>query len=108
MQSGSSRSSLPFELLSLLLLLALGAAVYSPGLRGGFIFDDWPNIVQNTRLQADQLDLESVRAAAFSADSGMLKRPVSMLTFWANYYTSGLDPFYFKLTNLLIHLFNGV
>ncbi|HEX6996741.1 MAG TPA: tetratricopeptide repeat protein [Gammaproteobacteria bacterium] len=31
-----------------------------------------------------------------------------MLTFWANYYASGLDAYAFKLTNLLIHLFNGL
>jgi hypothetical protein len=30
-----------------------------------------------------------------------------MLSFAANYYLSGFDPFYFKLTNLIIHGLNG-
>ncbi|HZF29674.1 MAG TPA: hypothetical protein VE907_11175, partial [Gammaproteobacteria bacterium] len=83
-------------------------AVYYPGLHGDFVFDDWPNIILNKRLQVDELTVDAARSAAFSMDSGALKRPVSMLSFWANYYTTGLDPFYFKLTNLAIHLLNGV
>ena len=39
---------------------------------------------------------------------GPLRRPVSMLTFAANFYLSGFSPFWFKLTNLLIHCVNGV
>ena len=42
------------------------------------------------------------------AVGGPLRRPVSMLTFAANYYLSGFSPFWFKLTNLLIHCVNGV
>jgi hypothetical protein len=31
-----------------------------------------------------------------------------MLSFAANYYLTGLDPFWFKLTNLVIHVGNGI
>ncbi|HEY8521767.1 MAG TPA: tetratricopeptide repeat protein, partial [Gammaproteobacteria bacterium] len=92
----------------MLLGLAFCVAVYYPGLHGDFIFDDLPNITQNGRLQVDTLSIAGLRQAAFSADSGMLRRPVSMLSFWLNYYTTGLDPFYFKVTNLAIHLLNGI
>jgi hypothetical protein len=86
----------------------LCVAVYYPGLHGDFIFDDITNIVQNEQLRVDELTFDGLRAAAFSSDAGVLKRPVSMLTFWGNYLTAGLNPFYFKLTNLLIHLLNGI
>jgi hypothetical protein len=100
--------SVPLPGLLLLIGIAACAAIYYPGLHGDFVFDDGPNIVLNGQLQVDEPTLESLRAAAFSSDAGMLKRPISMLSFWANYYTTGLDPFYFKLTNLFIHLLNGL
>lgn len=100
-----TRSFLP---LGLLLAAAFCIAVYFPGLGGDFVFDDTPNIVVNTHLQVDTLTADGLRQAVFSGDAGILKRPLSMLTFWLNYYTTGLDPFYFKLTNLLIHLVNGL
>ena len=43
-----------------------------------------------------------------SGDSGPSGRPVAQLSFALNHYFSGLDPFAFKLTNLAIHLANGV
>jgi hypothetical protein len=92
----------------LLLGVTLCVAVYYPGLHGGFIFDDWPNILLNSRLHVSELSLDGLRTAAFSMDSGTLMRPISMLSFWANYYVTGLDPFYFKVTNLFIHLLNGI
>jgi hypothetical protein len=95
-------------LFGLTFVFALCIAAYYPGLHGDFVFDDWSNIIQNARLHVDTPTFEGLRQAALSADSGKLKRPVSMLSFWLNYYTTGLDPFYFKLTNLFIHLLNGL
>lgn len=93
---------------SFLLAMLLAGVIYFPGLSGGFIFDDIGNIVQNTRLQVDTLTLEGVRQAAFSGIASRIGRPLSQLSFWINYYSTGLDPFYFKLTNLTIHLLNGL
>jgi protein O-mannosyl-transferase len=90
------------------LILVFGFCVYFPGLSGGFILDDYPNIVSNKYLQMDNLDLPSISRATFSGNSGRLKRPVSMLSFAFNIYLTKLDPFYLKLTNVLIHLLNGV
>ncbi len=46
--------------------------------------------------------------AAFSSPSSEFKRPIASLSFAANFLIGGLDPFWMKLTNLLIHLTNGV
>lgn len=83
-------------------------AVYYPGLQGPFIFDDWPNLVQNEHLRIDNLNFASLQQAAYSTSSGDLKRPVSMLSFALNYYATGANPYFFKLTNVLIHLANGI
>jgi protein O-mannosyl-transferase len=90
------------------LILVLGLCIYFPGLSGGFILDDYPNIVSNKHLQIDSLDLSSISRATFSGNSGPLKRPISMLSFAFNIYLTKLDPFFLKLTNVLIHLLNGV
>ena len=95
------------QLLSLLLLAVLTFAVYSPGLHGTFSFDDGPNIVQNNALKIHSWSPDSLWQAALSGDAGPLKRPVAMLSFALNYLTTGLDPYYFKLTNLFIHLLSG-
>ncbi|MCU7927346.1 MAG: hypothetical protein KZQ97_13005 [Candidatus Thiodiazotropha sp. (ex Dulcina madagascariensis)] len=96
----------------MLLLLALLTAclwAYWPGLHGGFLFDDFPNIVLNPRLGAiEGIDLASIRSAISQAEPGPIGRPVSFISFAINTAFSGLNPYYFKLTNLAIHLLNGV
>lgn len=88
--------------------------IYLPALHGPFVFDDQINIVNNQHLRLHDLSWQALREAAMSMPSGMLNRPVSMLSFALNYYTvrADLSPFptayYFKLTNLVIHLLNGV
>ena len=40
--------------------------------------------------------------------AGPLKRPISVATLVINRYLTGLDPFYMKLTNVVIHIANGL
>lgn len=87
--------------------LLLCIAVYLPGLQGGWFFDDYANIVDNTDVQPARLDAESVARAALSSPASQLKRPLASLSFVANYLAGGLDPFGWKAVNLLIHLLNG-
>ncbi len=91
-----------------LLLIAAVVAVYAPGLNGPFVYDDHPNITGNELVHISDLSLSSLRQAAFSSTAGPLHRPISMASFGANYALTGEDSFYFKLTNLLIHLLNAL
>lgn len=103
----SLRSALLFISVFFLMLVIVFFTYYS-GLFGAFVFDDNANISGNSSIAITSLDVNSLKAAAFSSSSGLLQRPLSMLSFALNYYVTGLDPFYFKLTNLVIHLINGV
>ena len=94
--------------LILLLLLALTAWVYTPGLSGGFNFDDDANLLMNDRLAVDTWSIQGLREASLSSNAGPFKRPISMLSFALNHLAAGFNPFYFKLTNLVIHLVNGL
>ena len=89
-----------------LLLTVLVFATYLPGVGGGYVFDDYPNIVDNTQLRVTDLRLHSWLAAAFSSEAGALQRPLSMATFAANQYFTGLDPTAMKWTNIAIHALN--
>jgi hypothetical protein len=90
-----------------IILLTLIVAVYAPGLSGPFVFDDSSNIVDNGLLHIKDFSIGSLKQAALSGSASILKRPVSMLTLAVNYALAGDDPFYYKLTNLVIHLLNA-
>lgn len=92
----------------LLFGLAVTVLAYSPGLTGGWLFDDYPNIVDNGRLHAKHWSLTDLLAAALSSPSSEWRRPLASLTFAINILISGPVPAAMKATNLAIHLLNGL
>lgn len=82
-------------------------AVYWAGLHGAYLFDDYPNIIDNHEVQPKDASIPSLVSAALSSPSSELKRPLSSLSFAVNYLATGLDPFWMKATNLVLHLLNG-
>lgn len=89
-------------------VLALVALVYWPGLGGPFVFDDFPVLVNNARLHATSLAPSALWDAAFSFEAGGGSRPLSMGSFAINHAISGLDPWAYKLTGLVVHLVNAL
>lgn len=91
--------------LSLCLFVA-GVAVFWPGVSGGFLFDDYHNIVTNAHVQIKELTPEALwRAANAYSES---TRQLAMVSFALNAYWAGLDPWAYKVTGLLIHAVNSV
>ena len=103
-----ARKWLPWLLLAIAVVIA--AVVYWPGLTGGWVFDDYPNIVENgaIHITPGHSTLASWVNSAISSPSSFLHRPLASLTFSLNWYFGGGDPWPFKLTNVIIHLVNGV
>jgi len=97
-----------YPALILLATLLLCTIVYLPGISGPWMFDDYTNIIHNSYIHITSLDIPSLYHAAFSMESGPLRRPISMVSFALNYYfADGLkNSTPFKLTNLGIHLLN--
>jgi hypothetical protein len=91
-------------LLPLLLVLAC-VLPFVPGLTGPFLLDDLGNLAPLLGIHADA---NGFYAAIFNNGSGLLLRPLANLTFAANLLTAGPYPFAFKLTNLALHLGNGM
>lgn len=93
-------------LAGLAVLMLVCALAYGPGLGGPFVFDDIGNLV--LPLQAWLHGETSWEEIVFGNHSGMLGRPLSMLSFLANAAASGgLATVPFKATNVAIHLLNG-
>jgi tetratricopeptide (TPR) repeat protein len=98
------RKALPETTFALILGLAL--LVYWPGLSGGFLFDDFVNL---PALGAyGPVD----NATAFwryltSGNADPTGRPLALLSFLVDARTWPADPWPFKRTNVLLHLFNG-
>ena len=111
MSPNTSNSSLSngAQLFLLLGLLLLTALAYLPGLTGGFAFDDYAAIIRNQAVMDAEITAESLAEVAWSGGvAGQLKRPLPMLSFAANAIYSGSSPLAYKITNLVIHLLNGV
>lgn len=104
----SIRADKALFLTTSLAVLALAIAVYWPGLNGDFMFDDFPNILQNPQVDIHSLSADQLSGAALSSDAGPLHRPLAMVSFALNRYFFGPHPYSFKVTNLAIHLMNGI
>lgn len=75
-----------------------------PGLQGGFILDDFPNLSELSRVK----DWSDRLAYSFSGLSSSVGRPFAHFTFALQSDSWPSDPFSFKLVNLCIHLINAL
>lgn len=85
-----------------------GILLYLPGLKGGFLFDDLPNLGDMTAYGDARL-WESGKQYIVNGFAGPTGRPISLATFWltASSWVEG-NAFPFKLINLILHLGCGV
>jgi len=98
----------PKIIFCLILGIILSIWIYIPGLGGSFEFDDYGAIANNGYLKISHFTFEDLWQASLSTDTGPLKRPVAMFSFAVNHVFTGMDPWWMKLTNLSIHLINGL
>ncbi len=84
--------------------------IYLPGLDGSFVFDDYGSIVENKQIHVENFSFENLSQLFIGPDGRthiLSSRPVAKLSFAMNYFIGGLEPYGFKLVNLLIHLFTA-
>lgn len=87
-------------------VLSLVWWLYLPGLSGGFLFDDFPNLAP-LGAYGGIADWTSFKDFVLSGFSGPTGRPISLASFALDANTWPADPYPFKRTNLLIHLLTG-
>lgn len=81
--------------------------VYANSLDAPFIFDDAPTITLNERIRADNFSFEDIVSKPVSGYSGH-SRPVPMITFAVNYLFGGLNPFGYRMFNMVVHVLVAV
>ncbi|MCD9124385.1 hypothetical protein [Luteimonas fraxinea] len=96
------RSTWPFGI-----IISSVALVFWAGLGGGFLFDDYPNLVYDIDWRLDSLEVRPVIRTMFQGISSASGRPLAMLSFGLNHIVSGVDPWAMKLTNVAWHAVNA-
>ncbi len=82
----------------------IAGLVFTPGLPGDFVFDDIPNIVNNTAIQIERLDAESLLTTIATPQLSGNMRVLPTVSFALDYLRAGgMDPAAFKITNIFIH-----
>lgn len=93
----------------LVVLCVLTFLIYYQGVNGPYVRDDYSNLIGNSALIIQDVNLDSIKAAAFSSPSSKYKRPVSMLSFAVNYSVAGnMQAYSVKLTNIILHIIIGI
>lgn len=92
---------------ALVALLQLTWQVYHPGLSGSFLFDDFVNL--NALGDTGPVhDWPSLLRYVTSGSADPIGRPIALLSFLLDAQNWPAAPFFFKRTNVLLHLLNGV
>ena len=87
-----------------LIVAMLAGLAFTPGLPGEFVFDDFPNIVNNESIQNDTPGIEGLYKAIATPQVSGSMRTLPTVTFALDYWRAGgADPATFKTTNILIH-----
>lgn len=93
-----------FFLVSLLVAVFAGV-VFTPGLPGAFVFDDIPNIVNNSSIHLSQLSVAGLYEVIATPQISGTMRGLPTLTFALDFWRAGgvADPATFKVTSIVIH-----
>ena len=94
-------------------LVVLGAVLlnalilaYLPSFKGPFVYDDIKGIVENPDLR--QISNPWVVFRSHDSSLEFDRRPVTGLSFIANYAIGGLSPMTYRVTNVTLHLLVGL
>jgi len=100
-------SKIPKVVFVVLFLLVLSA--YSNTFQSAWQLDDYPNIVENSRLHITDLSFDSIFKTLFAhpGSSNGLRRPLVWPTFALNWYFGKDDVTGYHTVNLIIHLLSA-
>ncbi|MDD5097890.1 MAG: glycosyltransferase family 39 protein [Candidatus Omnitrophica bacterium] len=97
----------------LIILSCICLFIYVGYLFNGFVFDDKILIEKNPLIKSAQLLPNVFRTAIFDYWTGLqpydrMYRPLQMVSYYLDYNLWGLNPAGFRLSNILLHLFNSI
>ena len=92
----------PFVILFLLIFL-----VYSNTFHASWHFDDYPNIVNNPKIQIMEITTQSLIRSMQRPGGADFWRPLAYLTFALNWFAGGNEVFGYHFVNILLHSFSA-
>lgn len=93
-----------FIFVGLCFILLLTGIIYRTSLKGEFLaYDDTENVVNNPLIR--NLSLTTL-PQFFKTEKLYMYTPVTFLSYAVDYKIEGMDPYWFRLTNLMLHLLN--
>ena len=89
---------------AILLILAVTFFAFYPALENGFVhWDDDIYVTENPLIRSiSRVNIRQIFSSTFSAQY----QPLIVLSFMLEYRLFGLDPFFYHLDNLILHLLN--
>ena len=106
-QRRSTTEASVFSCAAIFVISLIAWLVYSPGLGGNFLFDDFANLTALGSAGPIR-DATSFFSYLTSGGADPLGRPLTLLTFLLDAQDWPADPYSFKRTNVLLHLINGL
>lgn len=102
-----ARARIPVQLLYLSAALLVTAGVYVQAVFFEFVYDDFGQIVYNPQIKSWTLAMSYFKSHVWAQSSNiaLYYRPVFMLWLTANYKLFGLNPLYWHLAAIGLHLF---
>ena len=92
------------------LLVFVCIVVYLNSLSNGFVFDDYAVIIENKYLKLPGINFASfLNHSYFNIAGGEASyRPVATLSYYLIYAIAGLNPFFYHLLSVILHIINVV
>ena len=108
--SGDIVKAAPGHWLPVVVLTLLCLIVYYNSLSNGFVYDDYGSIVENRYIQHPGKFFASLFNQSYFKIAGLEAsyRPVSTASYFLVYSVGGLDPLYYHLMSLLLHILNAI
>ena len=99
-----------FHLIGIGFLVILCLIVYYNSLSNGFVYDDFGSIVENRYIKQPAKYISGLFNHSYFKIAGVEAsyRPVSTASYFLIYSIAELNPFYFHLASLLLHILNSV
>lgn len=92
------------HVLVLIFFSIIAALIYSSAAHGPFIFDDITHIVENPSIHVQSLSMHTFTDLCLTSPT----RPFSNISLALSYYVHGLNPFWFRAVNVMIHILGSV
>ena len=93
----------------IIILVIVSVVVYTNSLSNGFVYDDLVVIVENKYIRNPLKNLPSLFTGSYYKIAGGEAgyRPIATLSYYLIFAFAGLNPFYFHLVSVLIHIANA-